>query len=122
MAWELANDRPIYLQLLQQIQLRIASGFYLPGEKLPSVRDLASEASVNPNTMQKALSELERQGLLYSQRTAGRYITEDEEMIRLMKEQLALQQVQEFFARTQQLGFDIEQTVALITKQAEEMK
>ncbi|MFQ9872115.1 MAG: GntR family transcriptional regulator, partial [Oscillospiraceae bacterium] len=122
MAWELANDRPIYLQLLQQIQLRIASGFYLPGEKLPSVRDLASEASVNPNTMQKALSELERQGLLYSQRTAGRYITEDEEMIRLMKEQLALQQVQEFFARMQQLGFDIEQTVALITKQAEEMK
>ena len=94
----------------------------MPGEKLPSVRDLASEASVNPNTMQKALSELERQGLLYSQRTAGRYITEDEEMIRLMKEQLALQQVQEFFARMQQLGFDIEQTVALITKQAEEMK
>lgn len=122
MAWELANDRPIYLQLLQQIQLRIASGFYLPGEKLPSVRDLASEASVNPNTMQKALSELERQGLLYSQRTAGRYITEDEEMIRHMKEQLALQQVQEFFARMQQLGFDIEQTVDLITKQAKEMK
>ena len=64
MTWELKNDRPIYAQLIEQIKLRIISGFYRPGERLPSVRDMAAEAAVNPNTMQRALSELERDGLL----------------------------------------------------------
>ena len=66
MTWELKNDRPIYAQLIEQIKLRIISGFYRPGERLPSVRDMAAEAAVNPNTMQRALSELERDGLLYT--------------------------------------------------------
>ena len=70
MPWELDNDRPIYLQLMERIQQDIVSGIYKPGDRLPSVRDLAVEAAVNPNTMQKALSELERSGLVYSQRTA----------------------------------------------------
>ena len=73
MPWELDNDRPIYLQLMERIQQDIVSGIYKPGDRLPSVRDLAVEAAVNPNTMQKALSELERSGLVYSQRTSGRY-------------------------------------------------
>ena len=77
MPWELSNDRPIYLQLMERIQMDIVSGKYHAGDKLPSVRDLAIEAAVNPNTMQKALSELERVGLVYSQRTSGRFITED---------------------------------------------
>lgn len=68
MPWELSNDRPIYLQLMERIQMDIVSGKYHAGDKLPSVRDLAIEAAVNPNTMQKALSELERVGLVYSQR------------------------------------------------------
>ena len=76
MAWELSDDRPIYLQLMEHIQGDILSGVYPLGGKLPSVRDLAACASVNPNTMQKALSELERSGLLYSQRTSGRFVTE----------------------------------------------
>ena len=67
MPWELDNDRPIYLQLMERIQQDIVSGIYKPGDRLPSVRDLAVEAAVNPNTMQKALSELERSGLVYSQ-------------------------------------------------------
>ncbi len=71
MSWQLTADRPIYLQLIEEIELRIVSGMYTVGEKLPGVRDLAAQASVNPNTMQKALTELERQGLVYSQRTAG---------------------------------------------------
>ena len=75
MAWALINDRPIYLQLMERIQTDIVSGKYKPGEKLPSVRELALDAAVNPNTMQKALSELERIGLVYSQRTSGRFIT-----------------------------------------------
>ena len=85
MSWTLDNDRPIYLQLMERIQRDIIAGVYQPGDKLPSVRDLALEAAVNPNTMQKALSELERSGLVYSQRTSGRFITEDTEMLTQMK-------------------------------------
>ena len=78
MAWNFVKDRSIYLQLIDIIQNRIATGYYTPGSKLASVRDLASEAEVNPNTMQKALAELERMGLVYSQRTSGRFVTDDE--------------------------------------------
>lgn len=71
MAWQFRNDIPIYTQLIAQIQQRIVSGALLPGERLPSVRDLAAEAGVNPNTMQRAMMEMEREELVYSQRTAG---------------------------------------------------
>ena len=81
MAWELDSDRPIFIQIVERIQMEIISGKYSPGDKLPSVRDLAAVAAVNPNTMQKALTELERTGLVYSQRTSGRFITEDAKMI-----------------------------------------
>ena len=89
MEWELQGDRPIWLQLTEQIQLRIVSGEYPAGERLPSVRDLAAEAAVNPNTMQKALTELERGGLVYSQRTSGRFITQDQQLIQQLKQRLA---------------------------------
>ena len=82
MAWQFRNDIPIYTQLIAQIQQRIVSGALLPGERLPSVRDLAAEAGVNPNTMQRAMMEMEREELVYSQRTAGRFVTEDGERIR----------------------------------------
>ena len=72
MQWSFSNDLPIYSQLIGQIKVGIVSGVFPPGERLPSVRDLATEAGVNPNTMQRALAELERDGLVYSQRTAGR--------------------------------------------------
>ncbi len=90
MIWDFQGDRPIYLQIVEQVQLRIVSGYYPAGSKLPAVRDLAAEASVNPNTMQKALAELERKGLVYSQRTAGRFITEDKSMIEQIKKMQAL--------------------------------
>ena len=96
MAWALDSGRPIYAQIIERVQLDIITGHYKPGEKLPSVRDLASEAAVNPNTMQKALSELEQSGLLYTQRTSGRFITEDKELIQRMKTTLATMQVREF--------------------------
>ena len=83
MAWQFRNDIPIYTQLIAQIQQRIVSGALLPGERLPSVRDLAAEAGVNPNTMQRAMMEMEREELVYSQRTAGRFVTEDGERIRV---------------------------------------
>lgn len=114
MPWALDNDRPIYLQLMERIQIDIVSGKYHSGDKLPSVRDLAVEAAVNPNTMQKALSELERNGLVYSQRTSGRFITEDAAMIKDLKEQLATEHILEFIMKMKQLGFQETETLQLM--------
>ena len=114
MPWELSNDRPIYLQLMERIQMDIVSGKYHAGDKLPSVRDLAIEAAVNPNTMQKALSELERVGLVYSQRTSGRFITEDANMIKELKQHLANEHILEFFEKMKQLGFREEEALQLM--------
>ena len=99
MPWNLDSNLPIYPQIMERITLDIISGTYLPGSKLPSVRDLAQDAGVNPNTMQKALSELERTGLLYSQRTSGRFITEDLTMIEQTKNTIASEQVKEFLKK-----------------------
>lgn len=114
MAWVLDSGRPIYAQIIERVQLDIITGHYRPGEKLPSVRELASEASVNPNTMQKALSELEQSGLLYTQRTSGRFITEDTELIHQMKTSLATMQVREFIRKMRQLGLEDNEILQLI--------
>lgn len=121
MPWELDNDRPIYLQLMERIQQDIVSGIYKPGDRLPSVRDLAVEAAVNPNTMQKALSELERSGLVYSQRTSGRFITEDTQLLDEMKTSLASEHILQFLEKMIQLGFQKEETAALIQKALKEV-
>lgn len=114
MAWALDSGRPIYAQIIERVQLDIITGHYKPGEKLPSVRDLASEAAVNPNTMQKALSELEQSGLLYTQRTSGRFITEDTELIQRMKTTLATMRVREFIHKMRQIGLDDTEILQLI--------
>ena len=111
MPWDLDNDRPIYLQLMERIQRDIISGVYKPGDKLPSVRDLAVEAAVNPNTMQKALSELERDGLVHSRRTSGRFITEDETMLKNLRDELASRHIQDFMEKMKQLGFREKETL-----------
>ena len=77
MQWNFDGNAPIYTQLVDQIKLGIVSGEWIPGQRVPAVRELAVEAGVNPNTMQRALQELERQGLMFSQRTSGRFVTED---------------------------------------------
>ena len=97
MAWELDSDRPIYAQLVERIQMEIVSGYYPPGGKLPSVRELASVAAVNPNTMQKAFAELERSRLIVTQRTTGRTVTEDIEKINTIRQKLADEHVESFF-------------------------
>ncbi|MBS7261129.1 MAG: GntR family transcriptional regulator [Treponema sp.] len=111
MAWELDSDRPIFSQIVERIQLDIVSGVYKPGDKLPSVRDLAGVASVNPNTMQKAFTELERTGLVYSQRTSGRFITEDTAMISELKNSLAREKVIELIQHMKKLGFSKKEMV-----------
>ncbi|MBT9775384.1 GntR family transcriptional regulator [Clostridium sp. MCC353] len=122
MPWSFESDRPIYTQLLEKIRLNIISGTYPIGSKLPSVRDLAAEAAVNPNTMQKALAELERSGLIYSQRTSGRYVTEDAGMIQKIKEDMAQEKIEEFMKLMKQIGFEPEEICILIEKTIKEGK
>ena len=120
MPWNLDSSRPIYLQIIERVQMDIITGRYQPGDKLPSVRDLAQEAAVNPNKMQKALSELERSGLIYSQRTSGRFITEDKELIHQMKKELAAAEVSAFVAHMKQLGITPEEIRQLLAETIEE--
>ena len=114
MAWNLNSDRPIFIQIVERIEMDIISGKYKPGDKLPSVRDFAAEAAVNPNTMQKALTDLERTGLVFSQRTTGRFITEDTSMIDELKSTLAKDKITELLSFMQQLGFQENEILAMI--------
>lgn len=114
MPWNLDDSRPIYLQLMERIQHDIISGVYQPGDKLPSVRDLALDAAVNPNTMQKALSELERGGLVYSHRTSGRFITDDSTLLKRIKTDLAQEYISTFLSQMRRLGLNDSETLEMI--------
>lgn len=122
MSWELKSDRPIYTQLLEEMKRRIIAGYYAPGEKLLPVRELAQEAKVNPNTMQKALSELERQGLVFAVRTTGRYITEDEALIEEAKKEFAASHVQTYYRELKALGYEKSDMIQLLSDYEEEIK
>lgn len=119
MAWKLDSDRPIYTQILEVIQYQIVAGRYQPGERLPSVRDLASEAGVNPNTMQRAFAELERNGLVMAQRTSGRVVTENMEMISEIRNKLAREQIREFIDKMKKLGFEKKEILSLLEEDGE---
>ena len=116
MKWYIDSDRPIYKQLVEQIELRIISGIYAPGEKLESVREMAMDAGVNPNTMQKALAELERMGLVFAQRTSGRFITEDMKVIEEAKKGLAVQEISAFLEKMKKLGMGRNEILELMEK------
>lgn len=120
MEWQFDSSAPIYAQLVDGIKLGIVSGELPPGARLPSVRDMATEAGVNPNTMQRALQELERGALVYSQRTAGRFVTEDEEVIEAAKNALAQARVAQFFSAMSGLGFQPAEILALIEVKVKE--
>lgn len=114
MPWEFRSDVPIYSQLVDLLQRKLVTGELSPGQRLPSVRELAGEAGVNPNTMQRAMSELERQGLVFSQRTAGRFVTEDERLINGLREQMARRQAEEFLEGMTRLGFGPEEILPFL--------
>lgn len=118
---EFQSNTPIYLQLIDLVKLQIISGRLKPGDKLPSVRELAMEYGVNPNTMQKALSELEWEKLVYTVRTTGRYVTEDEGMIRQLRRELAEMRICEFFTELKKLGYSKEEIQQLFESYVEEM-
>ena len=122
MAWQFDSDRPIYKQLQERILLRIVSGEYMAGTQLPTVRDLAEEAAVNPNTLQKALAELERDGLVFAQRTSGRFVTEDKAMIKQAKNDLANEQIDLFLKKMAAIGYDRQDAVVLIQTNKERIK
>lgn len=120
MDWTFRNDLPIYTQLMQRLSEGIVSGVYAPGEKLPSVRDFALEAGVNPNTMQRALTDLEREGLVFSMRTSGRFVTENAEMIREAKYRMAEEKAKEFLNSMKKIGCSAQEIVDLLKQMKEE--
>ncbi len=121
-SWNLTSDRPVFIQIMEKLKLDIVTGVYKSGDKLPSVRDLASEASVNPNTMQRAFSELERDGLVFTMRTNGRFITEDQSMIDDLKEKMAVNTISDFLENMQRLGYSGKDTIRLISETIKEEK
>jgi len=121
MTWSFTPDRPIYIQLQERIKLSIVSGLYPPGSKMPAVRDIALDAAVNPNTAQRALSELEREGLVHAHRTSGRFVTEDESVISKMKNELAMELVDAFLEKMEAIGYGAGETAALIAQKTGEV-
>ena len=116
MGWEFDAGRPIYAQLAEVIRGRIISGTYQPGDRLPSVRDLADEAGVNPNTMQRALAELERQGLVHSVRTSGRFITIEQSVLSEAREESAKEITRSYLNQMEALGYDRAAILNLMTE------
>ena len=114
MKWQFRNDMPIYTQIVEQIKVAIVRGEYSSGERLPSVRDMATEAGVNPNTMQRAMAELEREGLVFSQRTSGRQVTENLELIKEAKLSMAAKHLESFMNAMGELGLGQEEIIKLI--------
>lgn len=120
MAWILNDDKPIYLQLVERLSKQIVAGSYQPGDKIPSVRDLAAQAGVNPNTMQRALTELERSGLINTNRTSGRSVSEDAQQIQSVREGLAKELVSQFLKEMSELGYAKAEAIDLLAKAVKE--
>ena len=122
MPWNFDNSIPIYLQIIQEMKRKIIRKELAPGERLPSVRDLAKEAGVNPNTMQKALTELETRGLIETERTTGKYVTDNKEQISLLREDYLRERLEPFMKELSSMGLEEEELVSLIRKHYKEAK
>lgn len=122
MDFNIRDDLPIYSQVVAQIKAGIASGAISPGDRIPSAREMAADAGVNPNTIQRAMQELERDGVIYTQRTAGRFVTDDIDLIATMKHQLADDKIRQFLHTMAELGFTEEETVKMISFRIQEDK
>ena len=110
MSWTFDNKKPIYLQIMEKIKLQIVSHTLEPNQQLPTVRELASEAGVNPNTIQRALSDLEREGFVYSKRTTGRFVTEDKELIAQSRKQLSEEELETLRSSMTHFGYEKRRT------------
>ena len=120
MEWKLTDSRPIWQQLTEQITLRILKGEYPPGGRLPAVRDLAVQAGVNPNTMQRAMAQLDQAGLTRADRTAGRLVTRDTGILDAVRRAEAQVAVQQFFDAMAELGYSRQEAAELIGEENHE--
>ena len=116
MAEQFDSSRPIYAQLVERLKAKILAGVYPPGGHLDSVRDLAAAAGVNPNTMQRALAQLENESLVRTERTAGRYVTEDRALIEQLRAEAARNLTAEFLEKMRGIGYGLEQAAALLER------
>jgi len=105
------NERPIYVQLVEKLRIEIVSGKLKSGERIPSVRELALTTRVNPNTMQKALAELENEGLIYTERTNGKFVTDNKELIEKIKRELAEEKINNYINDMKNIGITFEDAV-----------
>ena len=115
MNWNFVDGMPIYLQIIDELTTRIARRDYLPGEKLPSVREVAIEAGVNPNTVQRALTELERRGLVRTERTSGRFVTEDESVLKEIHNNLSSEYIAEMIQKLRNIGMSDKEIIEVVT-------
>ena len=122
MPWEFDNSKPIYTQIEEEIKKKIISGALKGGDKMQSVRDLAQEAGVNPNTMQKALMEIEKQGLIITERTSGRFVTSDSEKIQRLKDSFFELKIKSLISEFVELGCSKQNLYALIEKHFDGVK
>ena len=117
MDWTFDDSRPIWLQLTERLTLDIVAGRYPPGSRLPSVRELAAEAGVNPNTMQRALSQLEADGLAVANRTAGRTVTEDAAAVEAVRRKLAAENAAVYLSAMARLGYSRGEAMELLKEE-----
>ena len=116
MEWKFTDNRPVYLQIMDTLRGAVVSGQLQPGQKVPSTRDLAAQAKVNPNTMQRALTELEREGLLVGMGTSGRQVTREEAVLSRLKDQILTALAREYAAKCAALGVSASQAAELLKK------
>ncbi len=119
MDFTIQSSRPIWQQLTMQLRQRIVTGAYPPGSRFPAVRELASEAGVNPNTMQRAMTQLEADGLVTTNRTLGRTVTDKTEVLEEMRRALARERTEEYFEEMRALGFDRLAAAELVQREKE---
>ena len=117
MDFSIQSSRPIWQQLTEQLRRRIVTGVYPAGSRFPAVRELASEAGVNPNTMQRAMSQLEADGLIITNRTLGRTVTDRAEVLEAIRTQLAVERTEEYFTDMNALGYDRSAAVEMVRKE-----
>ncbi|MGT2801134.1 GntR family transcriptional regulator [Streptococcus henryi] len=122
MSWKFDEKSPIYAQIAQHIKMQIISQDIKSGEQLPTVRELAEIAGVNPNTMQRAFSELEREGMVYAQRTSGRFVTDDKELIVQKRNELAELELKNFVDNMTRIGFSIKEILSVLNTYITEEK
>lgn len=120
MSWKFDEKSPIYAQIAQHIMLQIVSQEIKSGDQLPTVREYAEIAGVNPNTMQRALTELEREGIVYSQRTAGRFVTDNQELIARKRRELAINELKSFISNMIKIGFERSEIIPVLSTFLEE--